>query len=901
VITKSYDPVRFLTGHDVFISYAHRDGTTYASNLGIELRAAGLSCYLDQYLGKSDIKIPDRVVAQLKRASMLVVVVSDAAAKSIPVRSEVEIFRRIGRPICIVSFENSFHVSDLAQLLPGMAPAQERNAALEIGSPSKEIVRRIEAMAKFRRLSQRQKLATVTALSILSVLVVALMGLGTLVSQATKDLHDTVLHAAGVRVASEGSSMAEGGRPEGVLRGVYQVLAGYRIAPGPETYFELQRTYMNTLQLHKIYSAHDPITAISMSMHGQCIAYGTAKGEMALLDAQDLGSLVIPLSAHQGTRITSVAISPDCQEIVTASVNGEIRFWKRSGATAMEIRNRVSLDQEIRVVRFSRDGQALAVGDAAGILRLYQLSTGSSRSVLAVVDGSVLDIDFSPQDDILVSAGGDRMIRRWRRSDLTPIGKPMEACLSSDVGDRGVNKVSFTDVTNILSAGADYRIRLWDSDKETEVWRESLAGPNEVSPSENFIMASSADGRLAISAYARKLTLWDLQKKSKIDVPLIDHDGTITGVALFPDGTRAVSAGLDGTLRMWHISLVAPGRVLKRRTVATSPVVVSGSDDRLFFGTKGGVKSFRLDTGQELPWFPLESGESVWVCALALSPDEKFLAAGTDSADLILFDLHSGHRRQLPRKHRIEVKGLAFTRDSKHLLSLGGDSVVLRWDYLNNPESPMTLSSHGDILQTHTDRFFIAIAPSGSNRHAVTDGFGMSLWDDDRKEKLFGPINEAARTINSFAFSHDGSWIFAGGEEGFLGIWDALTGRPSPRPQPSKIRGIVRTVASHPKLPIVAIGGYFTNISFWDVLTGKQIGKDFGIELMNKERDVRSLAFAPDGQRLISEGGDLIIWPVLEGWASELCRKLTRNMTSDEWNEWVSGDAKYAVQCKDLQ
>jgi hypothetical protein len=44
----------------------------------------------------------------------------------------------------------------------------------------------------------------------------------------------------------------------------------------------------------------------------------------------------------------------------------------------------------------------------------------------------------------------------------------------------------------------------------------------------------------------------------------------------------------------------------------------------------------------------------------------------------------------------------------------------------------------------------------------------------------------------------------------------------------------------------------------------------------------------------------LRLWPVLEGWATELCAKLPRNMTRKEWREWVSPDIDYVVQCPGL-
>jgi WD40 repeat protein len=62
---------------------------------------------------------------------------------------------------------------------------------------------------------------------------------------------------------------------------------------------------------------------------------------------------------------------------------------------------------------------------------------------------------------------------------------------------------------------------------------------------------------------------------------------------------------------------------------------------------------------------------------------------------------------------------------------------------------------------------------------------------------------------------------------------------------------------------------------------------------------VESVAFSPDGARIVSGSSDstLRLWPVLEAWADALCSKLPRNMSHKEWREWVSPDIDYIEQC----
>ncbi|MEM7307841.1 MAG: toll/interleukin-1 receptor domain-containing protein, partial [Planctomycetota bacterium] len=172
--------MRLLLGTDVFVSYAHRD-ERYARSLARGLQDAGFTCVLDQHVGVPGQRLPGEVLTELKRASALIVVASEAACYSRAVQQEVRIFAPTGRPLLVLSFVPRLAQTPLGALLPGLVPHAEPEAALA-GPASKGALERAIDQLDFTRQTRRIRRSVSAAAATLAVLLVAiggaLLGLG---------------------------------------------------------------------------------------------------------------------------------------------------------------------------------------------------------------------------------------------------------------------------------------------------------------------------------------------------------------------------------------------------------------------------------------------------------------------------------------------------------------------------------------------------------------------------------------------------------------------------------------------------------------------------------------------------------------------------------------------------
>ncbi len=148
------------------------------------------------------------------------------------------------------------------------------------------------------------------------------------------------------------------------------------------------------------------------------------------------------------------------------------------------------------------------------------------------------------------------------------------------------------------------------------------------------------------------------------------HSGAVVAVAFSADGRRAVTAGVDRTLRVWNAE--------DGRAVATLEIEAAGAPAAAAFAGAGrvvahdgarGLRVFDIARGEETARLPAPSAS-----ALAVSPDAARVAL-LDADALTVIDLESGRalwsaalRSATPAGYRPALRHVAFDADGGRLL-----------------------------------------------------------------------------------------------------------------------------------------------------------------------------------------------------------------------------------------
>jgi len=235
---------------------------------------------------------------------------------------------------------------------------------------------------------------------------------------------------------------------------------------------------------------------------------------------------------------------------------------------------------------FSPDGKTLAVGrgnlrDAAGVVEVWQLDTGTLRATYRGHAGGVTALAFSPDSKLLATGSLDKTVVLWD----TATGQ--ERTRSLMVPALVAWSLAFAPDGNTLAIATgpdDFRLRqpgdikLWDV--ATETVRATLRGHRRAATSIVF----SPDGKSLISGSAdTTVRFWDTGTSREYGM-LKGHQAApgfeALAVTLSPDGKRLATASFDRTVKVWKTTwtqIDGGSRILTAQAAQNMPWRYSGA------------------------------------------------------------------------------------------------------------------------------------------------------------------------------------------------------------------------------------------------------------------------------------------------------------------------------------
>jgi hypothetical protein len=311
----------------------------------------------------------------------------------------------------------------------------------------------------------------------------------------------------------------------------------------------------------------------------------------------------------------------------------------------------------VLALAFSPDGQLLATAGCDGTAKLWDVSTGAGRLTLAGHQSAVVGVAFSPDRRSLWTGSRDGTVRRWDVLTGREQAVPMR-------GDRQVVGLALS------PNGRSLAVLLGD--------RAETRPPGRLA---RFL------GDAARPADGQRLVLLDADSGQELTA-LDASRGGLLGVAFAPDGaTLAVAAVRDRQLWIVDVLGADSGVGMKQRLA----IKVSGTCAALAVSPDGRTIAAAVNERRRAlaQWWETATGHASGeagdhpggMTAVDFSPDGRILATAGKDCAIRLWDLVTGQKLAERRGHPFYgVLAVAFAPDGVTVASAGYDGTVRLWD-----------------------------------------------------------------------------------------------------------------------------------------------------------------------------------------------------------------------------
>jgi WD40 repeat protein len=254
---------------------------------------------------------------------------------------------------------------------------------------------------------------------------------------------------------------------------------------------------------------------VCFSPNGKLLA---SVGYDGLLLVRDAKSGAVRHRFTHGDRSFAVACAPDNRHIASGGFDAMVRIWDAAAGELVRVLPGHPPFSTM-ALRYSRDGKRLAVGRQGGGIELWDVASGRRIYELLGHNQGVAGVAFNRPGTILASASLDHSVRLWNLAD-------------------GAGKM-FAEAN-----GRAHRLA-WDEARNRLI----------VPTSKGDIELLSLNGEPAIRVKA--------------------HSDEVNSVELSPDGETAVTAGDDGTIRLWDAATWRPKWRTRAMVWAPEPQILT--------------------------------------------------------------------------------------------------------------------------------------------------------------------------------------------------------------------------------------------------------------------------------------------------------------------------------------
>jgi WD40 repeat protein len=300
-------------------------------------------------------------------------------------------------------------------------------------------------------------------------------------------------------------------------------------------------------------------------------------------------------------------------------------------------------------VSLSRDGKTLVTAGTDGVIRVWDLVSGKMIRTLPGHTNSIYKAEFSPNEKLIASSSRDLTARIW---DLAT-GRELHRLTGFKCS---VKSVAFSpDGKTLAVVGNDGMLKLWDVESGKELKTLVHSDSPDVDISVYSVVFSGEGKKVYAGNGDGTISEWDLPSSKETNTWKA-HTDAVIALAFSSDYRLLGSAGNhEANVRLWDAATRREVRTFggktnadlneQSHTVGFSPngkliaSSVAGFDDKQGQFVYVRTYIWNLETGEKIFTF---EGQKFDVGGLAFTPDSRFLISGSADTTIKFYDLKTG-------------------------------------------------------------------------------------------------------------------------------------------------------------------------------------------------------------------------------------------------------------------
>jgi len=593
-------------------------------------------------------------------------------------------------------------------------------------------------------------------------------------------------------------------------------------------------------------------TSLSKQQHytfspdGRQLAIVSDNGTVQLWQLTEGPQTAVTLKGNTGV-VQYIVFSPDSTRIAILNNNGLLQQWNVQ-SPEQKIGEYPDSSTSISVI-FSSDNHYIATYDFTGIIRVWQLESPKQEPiVLRGHELQIVGLAFSSDNTRLISIDQGGSIRSWS------LAQPYPGLLKLPIS---ADSLSFSPDGKWLVTEGEEAI-LWQLN-QANVVKHSLGIPIE--RGSKFTFSSDNHWLTAYSEYSETAPahLWNISNQK---ITLVETIPEARHIVFSPNSPLAIAITNQSNIKIFNLSNDhITSTHLNTQINDAKDIVFSANGEYIVIISKiknllqiSNTNDFKIIA--DIPDQILSSGN-----AINFSSDNKLMCINNVNNSIQLWHINPEEITpiELPEK----VESCAFNPKEQMLLTTYNSGKGQLWDTSNSKLVPIGETVQIELIgipQFSLDGKWLVIAQYAASGGSIDLDTQIGLWTVDRKAQFPLVLYGQRRWKRIYEFSTDGLWMIRDDETDSLQLW--RMGAP--------------------------LQDQYTIINN---RTSSYSSQSNGINHATFSPDGKWLAIAQDNAtvNLLSLDQEYL--------STTACNIVGRNLSLDEWQQYISFSAPYQRIC----